>query len=137
MNRRDVCSTTRGNALFVVCAVLAVVALLAGVAFALGWFRSAPKLSGDGRDVAEPFLAAVRAGKVDVAWESTTADFKSYRGREAFRQFVRQRPALKQPSEFSGFTPATDGDSPSWNECTFQTKAVSGTRLKPATIRLR
>jgi hypothetical protein len=50
----------------------------------------------DGADVAIGFLDQVRAGKVDEAWETTTAEFKSAKGKEAFRKVVKQEPILKQ-----------------------------------------
>lgn len=56
----------------------------------------------DGQDVTEPFLAAVREGRADEAWESTTAEFKSAEGRESFRKRA-QHPALQQELEFAGY----------------------------------
>lgn len=46
----------------------------------------------DGRDVTEPFLTALREGRADEAWESTTAEFKSAEGRESFRERARLPP---------------------------------------------
>lgn len=56
----------------------------------------------DGREIVEPFLEQVRSGHIDDAWQSTTAEFKSFLGREEFRKFVSQHPELKQPLEFTG-----------------------------------
>jgi len=53
------------------------------------------------RRVVERFLEQLRTGTVDAAWESTTADFKSDEGRDAFRRFVKGRPVLHQPLEFT------------------------------------
>lgn len=59
----------------------------------------------DGRAAAEPFLSEIREGRFDRAWDSTTAEFKSDMGREAFQRFVQERPALRQPLEFAGYEP--------------------------------
>lgn len=53
-----------------------------------------------GRQVAEAFLEQVRRGQLDAAWQSTTAEFKSYQGRDAFRHQIAQHPWLRQPLEF-------------------------------------
>jgi hypothetical protein len=56
----------------------------------------------DGREIADPFLELVRGGKLDDAWQSTTAEFKSFKGKEEFRKFVAQHAVLKGPLEFTG-----------------------------------
>lgn len=56
----------------------------------------------DGREIADPFLELVRGSKLDDAWQSTTAEFKSFQGKEEFRKFVSQHPVLKVPLEFTG-----------------------------------
>ncbi|MBX6311748.1 MAG: hypothetical protein IRY99_02320 [Isosphaeraceae bacterium] len=43
----------------------------------------------------------IRDGKIDSAWSGTTAEFKSFMGREQFRAYVRAHRALSEPSEFS------------------------------------
>ncbi len=81
---------------------IAVVGMLL-VAALLYWFWPRPipvASSDDGRPIAEAFLAQIRTGQVDAAWESTTAEFKSDEGREQFRQFVARTPMLREPLEF-------------------------------------
>ena len=53
-----------------------------------------------GRKVADAFLAQLRAGQYDAAWQSTTAEFKSDEGRESFGRYVRGLSVLRQPLEF-------------------------------------
>jgi hypothetical protein len=79
----------------------------------------------DGRPVAEAFLAQIRAGQVDAAWESTTAEFKSDEGREQFRQFVARTPLLKQPLEFGEYR-ATELNGLKRGECLFQAAGSPG-----------
>lgn len=62
--------------------------------------RQPPADPAVGQRVADAFLAQLRAGQVDQAWQSTTAEFKSYEGRESFARYVRQHPYLKQPLTF-------------------------------------
>jgi hypothetical protein len=44
---------------------------------------------------ATQFLDQLRHGRVDEAWTSTTAEFKSAEGREAFRRSIRNEKVLK------------------------------------------
>ncbi len=75
---------------------------------AAGWWaarggRTPDIAPDDARPIAEAFLGDVRTGKpdrVDAAWQGTTAEFKSYQGREQFRKFVRANKALAAPAEF-------------------------------------
>lgn len=62
-----------------------------------------PPPAATGQQVAEAFLQQVRQGQLDAAWQSTTAEFKSYQGRDAFRQQVAQHPWLKQPLQFAAY----------------------------------
>ena len=78
-----------------VCPALAVL-----LAFAAGCGSSTPDDSA-ARTVIEKFHEQIRSGEVDAAWESTTADFKSDEGRDAFRRFVKSRPVLGKPLEFT------------------------------------
>jgi len=52
------------------------------------------------RDIAAKFLEEIRAGKGGDAWESTTAEFKSARGKEAFLREVRADKSLKAETSF-------------------------------------
>jgi hypothetical protein len=53
-----------------------------------------------GQEVAELFLKQLREGAADLAWQSTTAEFKSDEGRESFARNVRQHFALWPVLEF-------------------------------------
>lgn len=64
--------------------------------------------------VAAAFLAEIRAGKVDQAWDGTGTEFKSFMGKDQFRQFVKKHAALK--------TQATAGETTAQgalHECAF------------------
>jgi len=83
------------------CHVAVLWAISALPIFAAGCGRAAPPDDQEARAVVEKFLEQVRTGQVDAAWESTTADFKSDEGRDAFRRFVKSRPVLSKPLEFA------------------------------------
>ena len=95
-------STLRSGRSLLLPAIACLVLAAAGYGI-VTWLLSgpAPPLR-DGQDVTEPFLAAVREGRADEAWESTTAEFKSAEGRESFRQRARH-PALQQQLVFDGY----------------------------------
>lgn len=80
--------------------LLAVLVIIAGALFF--WMsQSATHPSPDvGQKIADTFLTALRDGQADAAWQSTTAEFKSAQGREAFAQFVMKNNSLTQPLEF-------------------------------------
>jgi hypothetical protein len=78
-----------------VCPALAVL-----LAFAAGCGGSSTPDDTAAQTVIEQFHEQIRSGNVDAAWESTTADFKSDEGRDAFRRFVKSRPVLGQPLAF-------------------------------------
>ncbi len=52
------------------------------------------------REIASSFLDSIRAGQAVRAWESTTAEFKSARGKEAFLRDLRSNPSLKGEHAF-------------------------------------
>lgn len=93
------------------------IAMTAGLASLVGCGSSAPP--DNGVDVATAFLADIRDGKVDSAWESTTAEFKSFMGKERLRIFVRQHPVLKKPAKSAG-AQVVSVQGLSRNECTFR-----------------
>ncbi|WZO97533.1 hypothetical protein EP7_004570 [Isosphaeraceae bacterium EP7] len=71
------------------------------------------------RAAADAFLAEIRTGKVDAAWTSTTAEFKSMLGQEGLRQFVRSNPALREPATFVSVVPVTK-NTLAMTECTYK-----------------
>lgn len=54
-------------------------------------------LAGDRLRVADDFLAAVDAGRIDDAWNLTSASFRSATQREQFDQLARSIPAVMGP----------------------------------------
>lgn len=88
-----------GTRLLTVLAVLG----LATIAWLVLWsLRRASAPPDNGRETATAFLDAIRNNRVDTAWEGTTAEFKSFLGRERLHAFVRSQPVLKTALEFSG-----------------------------------
>jgi hypothetical protein len=81
---------------------ISILLLVAVVAVGCGG-GGGPAPQDEGRAAAEPFLENIRNDRVDAAWESTSAEFKSDMGRENFRRFVKGHPALKQPLDFAAY----------------------------------
>ena len=52
------------------------------------------------RGIAEKFLTEIRGGRAAAAWDSTTAEFKSARGKEAFLREIRPDKVLKTELQF-------------------------------------
>jgi hypothetical protein len=52
------------------------------------------------RAIAAKFLEEIRNNHAAEAWQSTTAEFKSARGKEAFLREIRQAPSLKGEYSF-------------------------------------
>lgn len=66
--------------------------------------RPVPQAPPDvGKEVAELFLKQLRTGAADLAWQSTTAEFKSDEGRESFARYVQQHAALWPAIEFQEY----------------------------------
>lgn len=87
-----------GRSLPIVLAVLA----LATVSLWLVWsLRRAAAPPDNGREIATAFLDDLRNNRVDAAWAGTTAEFKSFLGRERLHAFVRSQPVLKTDLAFS------------------------------------
>lgn len=56
-----------------------------------------------GQRVADAFLAQLRAGHLEAAWQSTSAEFKSDEGRESFIRDVKAKPVLRAPLNFLSY----------------------------------
>lgn len=54
----------------------------------------------EGRTIADLFIQQIQAGQASAAWDSTTAEFKSAEGREAFLRFVGSEKKTIQTSVF-------------------------------------
>jgi hypothetical protein len=96
--------------------------------FAAGCGSSVPPQA-EGRAAAEPFLENLRNDKIDAAWESTSAEFKSDMGRENFRRFVKGHPVLKQPLDFAAYEPNQTNGLP-FGACDFRTPQSAPTSAK-------
>lgn len=95
-----------------------------------GGCGSAPDLPADnGQAIAENFLAAIRSGKADEAWLTTTSEFKSLMGRESFREYVRKRPALKQTPKFQS-AKAVENNDLKLVECQFATEGPNAGSIR-------
>lgn len=90
----------RARTLTVVVCVLLLAAVL-GLLF-VWWAGETAPTEDQGRQVAGQFMEQIRTGDLDAAWESTTSDFKSDLGRDAFRGFVAARPPLREAAEYVG-----------------------------------
>jgi hypothetical protein len=85
-----------------------------------------------GRRVADAFLEQIRAGQVDAAWQSTTAEFKSDEGRESFARLVKSKPIFKAPLTFASYE-VTDLNTLKRGQCIYEAPGTS----KPPTAKLR
>lgn len=80
----------------------------------------------------DTFLAKLRAGQYDAAWESTTTEFKSDEGRESFARFVKSKPQLRQPLNFKGYEVA-DQNGLKRGQCVYEPAGDS----KSGPVRIR
>jgi len=81
--------------------LVAVTAAIGLVAFSL--FQRAMAPPDDGQQIAAAFLDDLRSNRIDAAWAGTTAEFKSFMGRDRLNAYFRSHPILKMPAEFSEF----------------------------------
>ena len=93
--------------------VLATVFVLLAIAVFVVWWRTPaqPDVVA-GRAAADKFLELIRAGQAAQAWDSTTAEFKSFEGRESFVRNVKKHPELVKPATFVSVQEVTVQDSP-------------------------
>ncbi len=89
-----------------------------------GCSQSAPEADA-GRAIASAFLDEIRQGRVDAAWDGTTAEFKSRLGLEGLRGLVRKNRALREPAEFVAFAPV-ERDGLKLAEYSFRTAKGKG-----------
>ncbi len=91
-----------------------VVTLLVTTAIAIWlWTRTGSQPAFEaGRSVGEEFLRALQHGHPDQAWESTTAEFKSAQGKEAFMRDVNSVKFLQQPLDFVSVQSVTVAEQP-------------------------
>ena len=108
MGRTD--HSRSGKVLLIV--LLSVLIVLAGAAVWLWMQPPAQPDVDEGRRIAEAFLADIREGRLEQAWESTTAELKSAEGREAFSRRMRKYPFLKSQLDFVSAQTVTVQDRP-------------------------
>ena len=114
----------RGKALLV---ALVSMCLLLAVAVIWVWRQPAvgPTVE-EGRQVADRFLADIKAGRASQAWDSTTSEFKSALGREKFLEAVKEHPFLTKPLTFVSVQTASVQGAPR-NEYLYRSSKGPGT----------
>ena len=121
-------SARAGKAPIAVIASIVLVAALGAIGYQ--WFAKAGGPPADnGLSIAEPFLEEIRQGKVDAAWESTSAEFKSMKGKEDFKKFVKEQPVLKEPLEMEHVQQVMINKT-TCLQCNFHKKAAPGAKPK-------
>jgi hypothetical protein len=93
--------------------VLVPLVVLLAVAAIYLWPRPSarPNLE-EGQKCAEQFLALIREGHPDRAWQSTTAEFKSAQGRDRFLRYLKDKAFLRRPLAFVSVQTVTVQNSP-------------------------
>ena len=62
--------------------------------------NKAPEGDSNEKTISDSFLKLVTAGKTEDAWNSTSAEFKSYMGKAQFQSIVAANPFLKKEVTF-------------------------------------
>lgn len=108
--------------------LLALLVVLTGFAAWL-WMGPSTQPSLDvGRAVADAFLKELRESHPEKAWDSTTAEFKSAQGREAFQRDVKPLAFLQQPLDFVSAQVVTVQEQPR-TEYLFRAKSGETVRI--------
>lgn len=111
--------------------LVVLVALLLVLAGIVAWFWISPSTQPSldaGRAVAEAFLTELRESRHEKAWDSTTAEFKSAQGREAFLREVKPLKFLQQPLDFVSTQVVTVQEQPR-TEYLFRAKTAETVRI--------
>ncbi len=74
--------------------------LLLGVVAWLIRPASTPQPGAEGKEIALAFLEQVRQGKTADAWNDSSAEFKSYMGKDTLRDLAKKTPALREKLDF-------------------------------------
>ena len=70
-----------------------------------GCSRPDPATDDGARAAAVAFLDAIRAGRIEPAWQATSGEFKSLMGLQNLEDYVRSHPPLSAPAEFAEARP--------------------------------
>jgi hypothetical protein len=100
--------------------------LLASLSAACSGFNSSPPTSEDGRAIADAFLQDLQSGRVEAAWKSTSAEFKSMLGLEGFKSYIKKAPAALEPAEFVSYE-AVDRNGIRMVECKYRSQKKGAT----------
>lgn len=92
--------------------LLAVLIAASITAVSLFWKSATQPAADVGQQIATKFFADIQAGHPDQAWDATTTEFKSARGKEAFIRDVKQRAWLKEPLQFFAVNSVTVQNQP-------------------------
>lgn len=93
-------------------ATVVLLVLISSVAVWMWWKPATQPPADEGQKVVEAFLTLIREGQADQAWMSTTAEFKSARGQEAFVRDTKKLAFLKEPLQFFAVNTVTVQDQP-------------------------
>lgn len=87
----------------------------------------------DAAKAAEAFLGELREGRVEPAWEATSAEFKSLMGLDALRDLLKKNTALNGALEFVGTRAGPAG----LTECDFRgTNVPRRGKSRPVEVRV-
>jgi len=103
--------------------------VIAGATSLSGCGRPSAPPEAEGKSVAEPFLTAIREDRLDAAWDSTTAEFKSDMGRETFHRFAKSHPVLHDPLTYVGYQ-ADQTNGIERGACDFQSAAPASAKIR-------
>lgn len=110
-------------------AVLVLVVIGVAAWFVAGWLRDTEVPADVADQTASLFLEDIRNDRLDAAWNGTTAEFKSFMGKDRLRQFVDTHSALQDPAEFLQFQMVSINGI-ALAECTFRpSKSLSTIRV--------
>jgi hypothetical protein len=116
-----------GNVRIVILVAVAVVVVVAGVIL----FRRSSEAASleQAQSAAVRFLEELQSGQIDAAWEGTTAEFKSFIGRDRLRRMVDETPELQEPCELLECREA-DVEQLTLLECLFRSTVTSETTVR-------
>lgn len=121
------CRARSGNTVALVVGATSIVAILVLLAALL--LSKRPESPDGAEEEAIRFLDQIRAGQIDQAWQDTTAEFKSFTGRDRLRRMVRSNPALQHPCELVSCQLAESGPL-RLLECLFQSSKYPDIKVR-------